>query len=70
MRTLRFEYRTETFATYKADHEIERTLNEAGRHGWELVSTMPMDYGQLVVFRRPRGEFDRGLDHVEGSKWN
>lgn len=70
MKICRWEYRTVTFSTYKPDYEIEGALNEAGRHGWELVTTSPMDYGLLVVLKRPKGEYDHRLDFVEGSKWN
>lgn len=66
---MRWQYRTVIFEFQKDgllgdrfidDEEMEKTLNEQGRAGWELVSATMVQDGLLTLFKRP--ESYRGLD--------
>lgn len=59
---MRWQYRTIVFEFQKDgllgdrfidDEEVEQTLNEQGRSGWELVSATMVQEGLLTLFKRP-----------------
>ncbi len=59
---MRWQYRTVVFEFQKDgllgdrfidDEEVEKTLNEQGRAGWELVSATMVQEGLLTLFKRP-----------------
>ncbi len=59
---MRWQYRTVIFEFQKDgllgdrfidDEEMEKTLNEQGRAGWELISTTMVQDGLLTLFKRP-----------------
>lgn len=59
---MRWQYRTVVFEFQKDgllgnrfidDEEVENTLNEQGRAGWELVSATMVQDGLLTLFKRP-----------------
>lgn len=59
---MRWQYRTVIFEFQKDgllgdrfidDEEMEKTLNEQGRAGWELVSATMVQDGLLTLFKRP-----------------
>ncbi len=59
---MRWQYRTVVFELQKDgllgdrfidDEEVEKTLNEQGRAGWELVSATMVQEGLLTLFKRP-----------------
>ncbi len=59
---MRWQYRTVVFEFQKDgllgdrfidDEEVEKTLNEQGRVGWELVSATMVQEGLLTLFKRP-----------------
>ena len=65
VRDMRWQYRTVIFEFQKDgllgdrfidDEEVENTLNEQGRAGWELVSATMVQDGLLTLLKRP----DRG----------
>jgi len=68
---MRWQYRTIVFEFQKDgllgdrfidDEEVEQTLNEQGRVGWELVSATMVQEGLLTLFKRP-GQAD--LEEVD-----
>ncbi len=59
---MRWQYRTIIFEFQKDgllgdrfidDEEMEKTLNEQGRAGWELISATMVQDGLLTLFKRP-----------------
>lgn len=59
---MRWQYRTVVFEFQKDgllgdrfidDEEVENTLNEQGRAGWELVSATMVQEGLLTLLKRP-----------------
>ncbi len=59
---MRWQYRTVIFEFHKDgllgdrfidDEEMEKTLNEQGRAGWELISATMVQDGLLTLFKRP-----------------
>jgi hypothetical protein len=67
---MRWQYRTIVFEFQKDgllgdrfidDEEVEQTLNEQGRVGWELVNATMVQEGLLTVFKRP-GQADIAED--------
>ena len=87
---MRWQYRTVVFEFQKDgllgdrfidDEEVEKTLNEQGRAGWELVSATMIQEGLLTLFKRPDGhagfevavessatEIDTGFDVLVGEE--
>jgi len=75
---MRWSYKTEHFSLKKEgllgssfldEAEIELSLNEFGRAGWELVSFIEVNDGMIAVFKQP---FDKGLlqiDKPEETQW-
>ncbi len=64
---IRWHYRTIVFEFQKDgllgdrfidDEEVEKTLNEQGRHGWELVSATMIQDGLLTLLKRLDSETD------------
>jgi hypothetical protein len=64
---MRWQYRTIVFESQKDgllgdrfidDEGVEKTLNEQGRAGWELVSATMIQDGLLTLFKRPDPEAD------------
>ncbi len=62
---MRWQYRTVVFEFQKDgllgdrfidDEEVEKTLNEQGRAGWELVSATMVQEGLLTLLKRPERE--------------
>ena len=62
---MRWQYRTIVFEFQKDgllgdrfidDEEVEKTLNEQGREGWELVSATMIQDGLLTLLKRPEEE--------------
>ncbi len=62
---MRWQYRTVVFEFQKDgllgdrfidDEEVENTLNEQGRAGWELVSATMVQEGLLTLLKRPERE--------------
>jgi len=62
---MRWRYRTIVFEFQKDgllgdrfidDEEVEKTLNEQGRDGWELVSATMVQDGLLTLLKRPDPE--------------
>lgn len=72
---MRWQYRTVIFEFQKDgllgdrfidDEEMEKTLNEQGRAGWELVSATMVQDGLLTLFKRP--DLDNGFEaEVDGA---
>ncbi len=67
---MRWSYKTEHFSLKKEgllgsafldEAEIELSLNEFGKAGWELVSFMEVNDGVIAVFKQP---FNGGLSQV------
>ena len=69
----RWQYRTILFEFHKDgllgdkyidDEEVERTLNEQGLRGWELVSVSMIQEGLLAFCKRPlrQGSHQRAID--------
>jgi len=61
---MRWSYKTEHFSLKKDgllgssfldEEEIELSLNEYGKSGWELVSFMEVNDGLIAVFKQPFG---------------
>ena len=59
---MRWSYKTEHFSLKKEgllgsafldEAEIERSLNEFGKAGWELVSFMEVSDGMIAIFKQP-----------------
>jgi hypothetical protein len=46
-----WEYRIERLFEYDS---IEPELNRLGKDRWELVASLPSDYGVVLVFKRPK----------------
>lgn len=68
---MRWSYKTVHFSLKKDgllgsafidENEIEITLNDFGKSGWELVSFMEVNDGLIAVFKQP---FGRNLPVVE-----
>ena len=66
---MRWNYKTEHFSLKKEgllgsafldEAEIELSLNEFGKAGWELVSLMEVNDGVIAVFKQP---FSNELSH-------
>jgi hypothetical protein len=64
---MRWQYRTIVFEFQKDgllgdrfidDEGVEKTLNEQGRAGWELVSATTIQDGLLTLFKRPDQQND------------
>ena len=64
---MRWQYRTIVFEFQKDgllgdrfidDEGVEKTLNEQGHAGWELVSATTIQDGLLTLFKRPDREND------------
>jgi len=64
VRKMRWSYKTVHFSLKKDgllgssfldEDEIELTLNEFGKSGWELVSLMEVSDGIIAVFKQPFG---------------
>ena len=62
---MRWQYRTIVFEFQKDgllgdrfidDEDVENTLNEQGREGWELVSATTVQDGLLTLLKRPENE--------------
>ena len=65
MKKMRWQYRTIVFEFQKDgllgdrfidDEGVEKTLNEQGREGWELVSATMIQDGLLTLLKRPEEE--------------
>ena len=74
---MRWSYKTVHFSLKKDgllgssfldEDEIEITLNEYGRSGWELVSFMEVTDGVIAVFKQPFGYGLPNLDEVSKEK--
>lgn len=72
---MRWQYRTVVFEFQKDgllgdrfidDEEVEKTLNDQGRAGWELVSATMIQEGLLTLFKRPDRCNSVGAD-IEGT---
>lgn len=68
---MRWSYKTVHFSLKKEgllgsafldEAEIEISLNEYGKSGWELVSFMEVNDGLIAVFKQP---FAQGLPYLE-----
>lgn len=67
---MRWSYKTEHFSLKKEgllgsafldEAEIELSLNEFGKAGWELVSIMEVNDGVIAIFKQP---FNKNLSPV------
>jgi hypothetical protein len=65
LKKMRWQYRTIVFEFQKDgllgdrfidDEGVEKTLNEQGREGWELVSATMIQDGLLTLLKRPEEE--------------
>ncbi|HIQ38260.1 MAG TPA: DUF4177 domain-containing protein [Desulfocapsa sulfexigens] len=74
---MRWSYKTVHFSLKKDgllgssfldEDEIEITLNEYGRSGWELVSFMEVTDGVIAVFKQPFGYGLPNLDEESKEK--
>ncbi len=56
-RTILFEYQKDRLLgdKYINDEEVEKTLNEQGALGWELVGVTTTQEGLLAICKRPDG---------------
>jgi hypothetical protein len=57
-KTVVYELKKEGFlgSAFLDEAEVEESLNEYGKNGWELVSMMEMQDGLIAVFKRPLAE--------------
>jgi len=55
-RTILFEYQKDGLLgdRYIDDEEMEKTLNEQGSSGWELIAVTPVQEGLLAFFKPVR----------------
>lgn len=69
-KAMRWSYKTEHFSLKKEgllgsafldEAEIELSLNEFGKAGWELVSFMEVNDGVIAIFKQP---FNKDLTKV------
>ncbi len=67
---MRWSYKTEHFSLKKEgllgsafldEAEIELSLNEFGKAGWELVSFMEVNDGMIAIFKQP---FNQDLSQI------
>jgi len=70
---MQWQYRTIVFEFQKDgllgdrfidDEDVEKTLNEQGREGWELVSATMVQDGLLTLLKRP---LEEGVDTMQVS---
>ncbi len=54
-KTVHYELKKDGFLgpSFLDENEIEESLNEYGKAGWELVSTMEISDGILAIFKQP-----------------
>ena len=54
-KTVHYQLKKEGFlgGTFLDEAEVEQSLNEYGRAGWELVSMMETQDGLIAVFKQP-----------------
>jgi len=67
-RTLIFEFQKDGLLgdRYIDDEEMEKTLNEQGRAGWELVSATMVQDGLLTLLKRPdRSPLGRSVEETD-----
>jgi len=72
---MRWSYKTEHFSLKKEgllgsafldEAEIEISLNEFGKAGWELVSFMEVNDGMIAVFKQPINKvFSRSVEQCK-----
>lgn len=62
-RTILFEFTKDGLLgdKYVDDEEMEKTLNEMGRQGWELVNVALLQDGLLTFLKLPLDAAERGL---------
>ncbi len=74
---IRWQYRTIVFEFQKDgllgdrfidDEGVEKTLNEQGKDGWELVSATMIQDGLLTLLKRPATETDLDINIAPGRK--
>lgn len=55
-RTILFEYQKDGLLgdKYIDDEQLEKTLNDQGDSGWELIAVTPVQEGLLAFFKRMR----------------
>ncbi|HHB75062.1 MAG TPA: hypothetical protein ENK84_00755 [Desulfobulbus sp.] len=67
-RTIVFEFQKDGLLgdRFIDDEGVEKTLNEQGRNGWELVSATMIQDGLLTLLKRPETgtDMDRTIDPV------
>ncbi|WP_456384451.1 hypothetical protein [Desulfolithobacter sp.] len=64
-RTILFEFQRDKLLgdKYINDEEVEKTLNEQGTRGWELVGVTTTQEGLLAICKRPDGLQADDEDH-------
>jgi hypothetical protein len=74
---MRWSYKTVHFGLKKEgllgsafldETEIEVSLNEYGKSGWELVSFMEVNDGLIAVFKQPFGQGLPSLEEADNSE--
>lgn len=57
-KTVHFELKKEGLlgSTFIDEYEMEETLNDFGKSGWELVSMLDVRDGVIAVFKQPIGQ--------------
>jgi len=65
-RTILFEFHKDGLLgdRYIDDEEVEKTLNEQGASGWELVNVTPIREGLLAFCKRPKKPSLRQQDDI------
>ncbi len=69
-RTIVFEFAKDGLLgdRYIDDEEMEATLNEQGKSGWELVDVVMVQEGVLAVLKRPRAGQTKTQSTVDAAQ--
>ncbi len=69
-RTILFEFQKDGLLgdKYIDDEEVEKTLNEQGSRGWELISVTMIQEGLLAFCKRPVTGQEQGVLSDEGEQ--
>ena len=69
-KTVHYELKKEGLLgpSFLDENEIEESLNEYGKAGWELVSTMEIRDGVMAIFKQPFRMAQKAPGHVSKKR--